>query len=508
MTATPDAAAPPPAQRVAINTVLRAAAEILGKVATLVLTVVMIHKLGDEPFADFAFALAVTQLYWPIAGFGLDRLLLREIAIDPSKADGLIPQLNAFKLVVGAICTVVGALLVASLDRGSDVTWTTVILGVTLVATLFGATAQSVFMAHERTQDYFVAALPVKVAGSILGIFVLVAGGGIIAVATTSLIAALFGIGIGWALLIRKYHVRGMKLGGTPRTWGALARRSGPWGVQEIFGQVIFRAGIIVLYLFAGKSATTDYRLAYQLMEASLFVPWSVGTSVLPLIARAKSIGKNGADAPADPLAEPVPEPRPDDPPLPAITRAGIELVLALMLPVAVLMVICAHPLLTTIFASDGAAAAALLPYLGLASIAYAVGHIAGLVALAHLPGRRTIEITAIAALFSVVLLLLLVPSREAEGAAIAALATETLLAALTVGLAARAAGWGIVKSLVSIPLLGAFVMAIVVTPVRDDLLLSIVLGSLAYVLVVGLLEYRRKGAAWTVVRSLLPGTR
>lgn len=501
MTASTGAAAPPPAQRVAINTVLRAATEVLGKVATLVLTIVMIDQLGKGPVGDFAFALAVTQVYWPIAGFGLDRLLLREIAVDPKKADTLVPQLNAFKLSVGAVCTIAGTLLVASLDRGSAVTWTTAILGVTLVATLIGATAQSVFMAHERTQDFFLAALPVKVAGSIFGIAVLLLGGGIVAVATTSLAAAALGIVIGWTLLARKYATNGARVGGTPRSWGYLAKRSGPWGLQEIFGQIIFRAGMIVIFLYAGAEATADFRLAYQLLEASLFIPWSVGTSVLPLIARATH--QNAATEGSAPATSS------DDPDLPTITRAGLELVLALMLPLAVLMAICAHPILTTIYPGDsGVAAAKLLPLLAGASVAYAVGHIAGLVALAHLPGRRTVEITAMAAAFCLLLLLLLVPAEGARGAAIASLATELALALLTLRLAAQAAGWAIARGVLSIPLIGAAVMAIAVMPVRDNLVLSVLAGAGAYLVVVGGLEYRRKGAAWMVVSSLLRSKR
>lgn len=482
----------PPTRRVAVNTALRAAAEVLGKVATLVLTIVMLDQLGTGAVGDFGFALAVTQLYWPIAGFGLDRLMLRHIAIEGDDATArFVPQLNAIKLTLGLLCTVVGTSAVYLVTDDTTVTLVTLLLGLTLIATLIGATAQSVFMAKERTQDYFVAALPVKVVGALLGIAVLLAGFGIVAVAWTSLIAAVIGIGIGWWILGRRYGQPPAGVAGTPRTWWPLAREAGPWGLQEVFGQVTFRVGIIVLYLYAGSDVTGEYRVAYQLLEATLFLPWSIGTSVLPLLARAKRGEAAG-----------------DEPTLEAITRGSLELVIVLMMPIAVILAMCALPLLTFVFDDKAAPAAEFLPYLAVASLVYGVGHLAGLVALSHLPGRRTVEATALAAVFSVTVVLLLVPNEAAKGAALAALATEIVLAGLSLRLAIQATGASILRGMFSIGLIGGVVMALVVYPLRDDLLLSLVAGLAAYGVVVVGLEYRRRGPAWELMASILPGSR
>lgn len=481
----------PAHKRVAANTAIRAAADILGKVATLLLTVVMVRELGDTAVGDFAFAFAITQLYWPIAGFGLDRLMLREIALDDDATARFVPQLNAIKLGIGLICTLVGTLAVYAFKGAHEVTWVTLVLGLTLVATLLGTTAQSVFMAKERNQDFFVAALPVKVLGAVMGVVVVLAGGGLLAVALTSLIAALAGLAIGWWILLRRYGQPPVALAGNPRTWWPLALQSWPWGLQEVFGQITFRAGIIVLYLFAGSAATGEYRLAYQLMEASLFLPWSIGSSVLPIIAR----GRRGESIDGEPTLE-------------ATTRGSIELVIALMVPVAVILSLCAEPVLTLLFEEDGAAAAVFMPYLAAATVVYGVGHIAGIVALSHLPGRRTVELTALAAVFSLTALLLLVPPYEGEGAAVAALLTELALAALSLRLAMIVTGARILTGITSLGLVAGAAMALVILPVRDNLWLSVIIGGAVYLLVLGALEYRRRGVAWDLARSLVPGAR
>jgi O-antigen/teichoic acid export membrane protein len=492
VTSSPPETDAPPAHRVARNTALRAAAEIIGKFATLALTVVMADRLGVGAVGDFAVALAVTQLYWPIAGFGLDRLMLREIAIDRAATQRLVPILNSFKLSVGLACTLAGTLGMAAARGWEQVTWLVLLLSFALVAALIGSTAQSVFMAHERNEDYFLAALPVKLFGAILGIAVLIAGGGVLLVAITTLVAAGAGIAIGWWILGRRYGQRPAGLDRHPRSWGPLLRTSGPWGLQEVFGQITFRFGIIVLYFTAGKVVTGQYRAAYQLLEATLFLPWSIAASSLPLIAR----GQRGVAAG-------------DEPPLEQTTRAAVELTLALMLPIAILLGLCAHPVITTIYSDpDMAPASEFLPYLAVASVVYGVGHIAGIVALSHLPGRRTVEATALAAAFSVVAVIVLVPSQQGHGAALASLATEIVLAGLSVRLAMRAAGPHFLMGLLSTSTIAACFMVAAVLPFRDDLVVSTLVGGSVYAAVLLALEYRRQGATWALMRSMLPGSR
>lgn len=483
--------APPPAQRVARNTALRAAAEILGKLASLALAVVLFRELGEEAFAQFGFALVVSQVYWPIAGFGLDRLMLREIAADPSATARLVPKLNAYKLSVGLTCTAVGTLLVAAAKGWETVTLLSLIMGLTLVATLIGATAQNVFMARERTQDFFYAALPVKVFASVFGIAAVLLGGGLIAVGLTGLVATLMGIAIGWWILGRRYGQPPAVLDREPRSWLPLLRASGPWGLQEIFGQITFRFGYLVLFLTASETMSGQYRSGYQLMEATLFLPWSVATSVLPIVTRARRGERNG-----------------DEPALEEISRSAVELVLALLLPIALIMGLCAGPLLETVYNERALPAASYLPFLAAAAVIYGIGHIAGIVALAHLPGRHTVRLMAATATVSVIAVLALVPAMGARGAAIAALITETVLTALSIRLALRATGPQLLLGLFGTSLAAAAAMAAAVYPLRDQLVLSCLAGGAVYAGVLLLLEYRRQGTTWMLLRSLVPGLR
>ncbi len=181
---------------------------------------------------------------------------------------------------------------------------------------------------------------------------------------------------------------------------------------------------------------------------------------------------------------------------------------LALLLPIAVIMGLCAGPLLETVYDERALPAASYLPFLAAAAVIYGIGHIAGIVALAHLPGRHTVRLMATTAGVSVIAVLALVPSMGAQGAALAALITETVLTALSVRLALRATGPQLLLGLFGTSLAAAAAMAAAVYPLRDQLVLACLAGGAVYAAVLLLLEYRRQGTTWMLLRSLVPGLR
>ena len=71
------------ARRVARNAGVRAGAEIIGKVATFAMFVVIARQLGPQGFGDITFALALTGQLLLIASFGMDVVVSRERSASP-----------------------------------------------------------------------------------------------------------------------------------------------------------------------------------------------------------------------------------------------------------------------------------------------------------------------------------------------------------------------------------------------------------------------------------------
>jgi O-antigen/teichoic acid export membrane protein len=473
----------PAASRVARNTALRAAAEIVGKLASLLLFAYIARELGEGTLGDFVFALALAQIIWAVAGFGLDRMLLRDVAREREPAiDRLFWNMVAFKLSAGVAGVGLAVLAVWLLGYSATVQQLVAILGLSFIVVLISSSPQTVFQAYERMEYYFYAAVPNKILAALFGIGALVLGGGIVAVAVGNLAAALLALVL--AMLILGWRFARPSPSVRPREWPQMARASAPFGLQEVLGQIIFRMDIVLLSLFTTSAVVGAYGAAYRVLEATLFLAWSIGTSVLPMYS----------------YLEPG-----DEPPLERVFEASLKFVTVIMLPVAVVMLVCAEGIVDLLYGLpefDGAVP--VMRWLAFAIIAYGIGHLAGVLVLVRRPGRVTVKAMAAVAAFNIAITLALIGPFDAVGVAAASLATEVVLAATVLVLARPVTGtpsaWGVGGS----ALIGGVAMAAVMLPVRDELLIALPLGALVYLGLLALTEARRIGGDLATVRGML----
>jgi O-antigen/teichoic acid export membrane protein len=117
--------------------------------------------------------------------------------------------------------------------------------------------------------------------------------------------------------------------------------------------------------------------------------------------------------------------------------------------------------------------------------------------------GRVTVIATASVAAFNVTACFALIPWLEAEGAAIATLASETLLAVLGLWLARRAAPGARLTWALLTPLAAAAAMGAAMLPLADTLWAALPAGALAYGVAVLALERHRLRDDMALFRSL-----
>jgi O-antigen/teichoic acid export membrane protein len=473
----------PPARRVARNTGLRAAAEIIGKLASLALFAYIARALGEGTLGDFVFALALSQIVWAVAGFGLDRMLLRDVARERERAiDRLFWNMVVFKLAAGLAGVALSVLAVWLLGYSSTVQQLVVILGLSFLVVLISSSAQTVFQAYERMEYYFYSAVPNKILAALFGIGALVLGGGIVAVALGNLAAALLALVM--AMLILGWRFARPSPSVQLHEWPRMARASAPFGLQEVLGQIIFRMDIVLLSLFTTSVVVGAYGAAYRVLEASLFLAWSVGTSVLPMYSY---LGPG------------------DDPSLERVFEASLKFVTVLMLPVAVVMLVCAEGLVDLLYGlPEFEGAVPVMRWLAFAIVAYGIGHLAGVLVLVRRPGRVTVRAMAAVAAFNIAITLALIGPFEAVGVAAATLSTEILLAVTVLVLARQVTGVPSAWRVGGSALVAGASMAAAMFPVRDELLLALPLGALVYLAVLALIEARRLGGDLAAIREIV----
>jgi O-antigen/teichoic acid export membrane protein len=480
----PDAAEPAPfaAVRVARNSGLTVAAEVLSKLFAVVYFALVARMLGDAALGDWVTAAAAISVIWSVAVLGLDRMATRDMSRDPGSVPHLVVPMVSMKVLTGLTITAITAITLAVAGASERLVALLAILGLGMAIGLASSTAHAVFVAGERMELFFITKVPWSLATSLIGIAVVVAGGGIVlAVAVSTL--AVGAVGIVWCtrLVIRNFGA--FDWSPRVREWRGMLRRAVPFTLQDLLGQIIFRFDTVLLALIAGAAVVGAYGAAFRMLEATLFLAWSIGFAVTPMYSYL------GGDTQHE---------------LERVYEGSLKLALAVMAPIAAVMLVLAEPIVDLVYGlPEYEATVPVLRLLAPAIALYALGHLAGTLVLVRRPGRITVIFTAAVAALNVVACLVLIPRLVAEGAAIATLTSELTLAAVGLWLARRSAPGARLAWALLTPLAAATVMGLAMLPLDGSLWLALPAGALAYLAALVLLEGRRLRADIALFRTI-----
>lgn len=459
------------AARVARNTTTRALGEILGKLASLVLFAVLARTVGEVDLGAFVFAFAWAQIATIPIGLGFDRYVLRRVARDRSTVDALFFNVLSLKLIRAIPVTALSFALVSVLGYDSDTRLAVYLLTAGTILDSISRTVFAVFNAYER--GYLIAATVVvqRFAAAGLGLAVLAAGGGIVAVSGMFAVGTGIGLALGLVLMARSIGLPARALPDSGRA--ELRKSSRGYGAQDILGMLLAKIDAVLLSFLATEAAVGRYGAAYRLLESTFFLTSAV----------------NGAFAAMYAYLE-----RDSEPSVDVAFERSIKLALCALVPCGVAFGVLAEPVARLFFGAELEGAAGPLVLLA------PVVALLGLVTLGSslLVGRREpsvlVRLAATAVVVNILLNLALIPPLEDDGAALAMLITATIFAGLVVRQAVITVGGVRWRAMGAGPLAGGAAMGLAMLPLMDSLALALAAGVPAYVLVL-----------WAVERALCP---
>ncbi|MDQ3274366.1 MAG: flippase [Actinomycetota bacterium] len=440
------------------NTGVRAAAEIVGKVATFLLFAVLAREVGQEGVGAFVFAFAFLGLGMVPIALGCDIYMLREVAKDRAAADRLFFNVIALKLAMAvpvlALCFA-AVILIGYEGRTRD---TVFVLAVGLLLDLLGKSLNGMFNATERG-DLLARNLVVqRVSTAALGIGALAAGYGVVTVAALYSVGSAIGYSVAVASL--KRHVGIPRRTIDPSGWRRLVATSFPFAIQDVFTAMLFRLDAVILSLIAAEAAVGRYGVAYRLLESTMFIGWALNGAFVAMFAY---LGRD------------------TDPTIGSVFQRSVKFALVVLVPVAVIMGVLAEPIVRIAFGSDFEEAAGAVRILAPVVIGLCLVTLCTSLIVTRRSPRTMIRVTAPMVAVNVALNLALIPSLEERGAALAMLVTEVLFVAVAIRIAADEVGGLRWASMVGAPVLAGAAMAVVMMLLAALPLAALAAGLLIY---------------------------
>ncbi len=445
-------------QRAAKNVAVRAVGEIIGKLGSLVLLAALARTVGDSRLGIFIFGLAWAEVAMTPVGLGIDQYLLRRVAADRARVDAYFWNAMSLKLQRGIPIVIASVAVVYLLDYSDETELTVSILTVGLLFNTMARSPSNLFEAFERNDLVAKTIVVQRVLAATLGLAVLLAGYGVVAVAITyslgtlaqfALAMRLLGTHLGWPRMIRPADVR-----------REIRKQSLTFTAQDVFGLVLARADILLLGALATDAVVGLYGSAYRLFEATTFINVALAGAFAAMYTY---LGRDTS------------------PTLSAVFQRSIKLAVALLLPIALSLGLLAEPLCRAFFGADFGDAAEPLRLLAPVVVLFGVMVLCSVLVLSRAHPRRMVYTVAASSAVNVGLNLALVPMLEDVGAALAMLVSMVVYASIAIWLAVLEVGRINWLSMLAAPTVAALAMAGPLLLLSGVWPLAIVVGGLIY---------------------------
>ncbi|HEV8662913.1 MAG TPA: oligosaccharide flippase family protein [Candidatus Methylomirabilis sp.] len=440
---------------------------ILLKLIGGVFFIVLARLLGAAEMGLYTLAFTLLNFCSLLSAFGLNNLLIRDVAQDPTRLDRYMTAALLLRLGLAVLC--LGGLLAAgwALDLAVRPRRLLLLFGLLLFPEMLYKTVGLILNIGQR----IAAGAAIAVAGTVLrvllGLGALALGMGLEGVLGAYLVAGLLEAGIVLGTVAATSRLPRPAFDG-PFT-RRLVREALPFAAISLLGVIYFKLDFVMLAAYRDAAEVGIYGVCYALVDFLMYVPFSLTTAAFPVVVR------RAAEAGS----------------LRRMAEQAGRWLLLIGLPVPVVGVLLGTPLLTLLYGEAYRAGGSVVAVLLWAVPGLFLNALCADLLYARGAQRVALAILAVGIVANVGLNLWLIPPLGAVGAAAATVVTEALTLALSLTAVGRTLGVSPRLDREALkPVLASGGMALALWPLREaPLAASIPVGAAAYLAAVLLLR-------------------
>ncbi len=455
----PDTKTDPGDRRLVGNTLWLVGAELVSKVASFALVVIVARGLGVSDYGFFTFALAFMPLFLTFGRGCVDAMIIRDLSVRQEDLEHIFVNGLAARTalaVVGLGIAVASSPFFVG-ENGSFLA--VVIIGSALFLDELSTYLGAIFQAFERMRFNAIILTVNRMLSTLLALAVVALGFGLTAVCATYFLGSLGALVCGWVVLRRAFPptpISAFRIDVVRQ----VVRRGLPFGLAAAFSMGAFRLDATLLQAWKGPVAGGMYGIAYRFFEPALFFGWSISAAALPRMTRERLRGER-----------------------PRTLEIAIALLFAAYLPLALGMPFAGRAIVEKLFSSTYLPAVNAVLWLVGACLFYSLAHLGRVAAISVGQRGRITLISAATLVGNLVANVIVIPKYSFTGAAAVTFFTEVADASLLALLVARNERKLRFPRLAFVPIIAALsmVLALIATGRRGDD--AVLLGAVVYIL-------------------------
>ncbi|MFH0801962.1 MAG: flippase [bacterium] len=460
----------------------------LGKIASVgigvVATMVLVRHISVSDFGRYAFTFSFISFFNVLLDFGVVMIATREISRDLSSASTALGNLILFRLVWAIALMAAAAGVAVALGYPRDVQMLVFIASFTLLFSSFSILEVIFRVNLKMIYSVLAGTAGALIAGTSLIICVL-----FLKMSLTGLIIVNTVCAAVPAILMLIFSKKFVKLKlrlNIPQLRNILME-SFPQGIATFLSALYFNADIILVSKLAGDASVAYYSSAYKILSMVVFIPSAVMTTVFPLLSR------NSGEPEA----------------LKQIFQKTFYYLQLIGIPVAALLMIYSRNVIVFLFSQKYIASVEALNILAWAGAIIFGSTLLGYALVAINRQNLGIIIASLGLILNVALNLWWIPRYDFIGAAMATVATESLIAFLLLFVVQRYSGMlPFSRRLIKAPILGLLFSVFIIFLKNINLTLSLVAIIPLYAILLKTLRcYQDDFSVPELIRSFLnPG--
>lgn len=324
--------------RLSLNSFWLLTARVAGQVLTMLFTLAIARSLGEADFGRFAFISAIVFIGNVFTTFGLDTLIIREVALSRAAADDKISQMVYAALTLQLLLSLLyigltwafGWRLTTDASGAAALRVAVLALIPLAISTIFSA----VLRGHEKMAAYMGFSVITAAASGLGAILLYWRGGSLLGAAWVVLLAQTTGAVAAVGLARQTMpEARPRQLLPDRVMLARVGRGGATLAMLMVLAVLYQRLGVLLLSLLDSDAATGLYSAAAKVLEVLKMLPGAVFGALLPMMAA----------GPRATTRRPY--------------RQAVSVLLGAGLALAVLTALLAEPLVLLLFGSDFAAA-------------------------------------------------------------------------------------------------------------------------------------------------------
>ncbi len=446
------------ARKIALNTIISAAARVVGTALALVTIGLITRYLTKTEWGEYSIMLTFGGIFAVLAEGGLYQLMVREISKDGVNEEEVASNIFTIRLLFGLFIFALAPLISLLFPYSAQARWG-IVVGMVGFWFLSGSqVTMGIFQKYLRMEKVALAELAGRVAQLIL-IFLFIRWrlDFFWIVATLALGGLVNFLIIYW---LAQGHIV-MQLRWVWDFWKKIIRQSYPLALAGILTMIYFSSDSLIISIFKPAADVGIYRLSYKILESLIFFPAMFVGLVMPILARTAFS---------------------DWPQFKKVLQRGQEVLLIFALPLVLGTLVLSPQIIGLLGGQNYPESIGVLNILIVAVGIIFFGTLFSYVLIALGKQKALLWISAVGAVFNVGANLIFIPRYSYWAAAFTTVLTELLVTVLMMAVIARTAPLPLAAKTAFKSLAAALIMAAVLWQWRDlNLLVLLVLAGAVY---------------------------